>query len=808
MAKQSIFPGYNKENHELPYEEALKLAKEHHHAGNLVIAERTYKDILNTLPNNPTVNHLLGALYYQLSLADLAIKYMQRSLDINPNEIQYQSNLAIALAMAGRYEEALELLDKVIANDNKNVEALDRRADTLWNLKRYKEAEQTARKSLELLPNNLDSIHVLAISLSSQNRFSEANELWKKAAELYPEEANVWSNWANMLKEQGTNLALALEKAEKAIELAPDSFDAQNNMGAILKQLGRSDEAIEYFTKATDIKPDFATAHYNKALACGDSGRFKECIVAAKYAIAFKPDYAEAYNILSSAYIETADFKNAHFTAQRAIQYNENSVDAYINLASVLYILNRYEDGHAALKKALELEPNNEISHAKLADTYEKLSEFELAIESIDNAIEIAPHNSKLLIKKGSLLHMLNRVEDALEYADKAIEIAPNMLNHHMAKVEWLISAGDKEKALKTLQAAGENLDKRNPLYCYSLTNLKRFEDENDPDFELLLEVAENIENYGALAGSSLLFGIAKAYEQVKNYDQAFEYYKKANDLKRSILPFSDKDIRGPHVSVRKVWTPEYLEELKGHGCESDLPIFIVGMPRSGTTLTEQIISSHPEVYGAGELAELGASHRRGGRATPENIAGIGQYYIDQIKPLDKSGTARFITDKMPANFFNIGLIASALQNAKIIHCCRNPFDTCLSNYKQTFMVGQHWSYNMEELGKEYLYYLETMKYWNQVLPGRIYEINYEETVTNLEDQARKLIDFIGLEWNDACLEPHKQERAVLTASKSQVRRPVYTSSIERWKRYEKQFQPLVKTIEAGLSEKDLAYLS
>jgi hypothetical protein len=160
----------------------------------------------------------------------------------------------------------------------------------------------------------------------------------------------------------------------------------------------------------------------------------------------------------------------------------------------------------------------------------------------------------------------------------------------------------------------------------------------------------------------------------------------------------------------------------------------------------------------------------------------------------------------MPGNYMNIGLIASILPNAKIIHCCRNPFDTCLSNFKQNFMMGQHWSYDLEELGQEYLRYLDLMAYWHKVLPGRIHDISYEETVGDVETQARKLIDFIGLEWDDACAMPHKQKRAVLTASKMQVTQPVYKTSVEKWKVYEKQLQPLVRIIspELALSEEEL----
>ena len=221
-------------------------------------------------------------------------------------------------------------------------------------------------------------------------------------------------------------------------------------------------------------------------------------------------------------------------------------------------------------------------------------------------------------------------------------------------------------------------------------------------------------------------------------------------------------------------------------------------MPRSGTTLTEQIISSHPDVFGAGELPDIMRTKRRVNEISAANLKEAGQLYVDLTSARDKSGKAKRITDKMPGNYMNIGFIASILPNAKIIHCCRSPMDTALSNYKQNFMVGQYWSYDLEEMGVEYLRYLDLMEYWHEQLPGRILDIHYEDTVNDLEGQARRLIDHIGLPWDDACLEPHKQKRAVLTASKSQVTKPVYKTSVQKWKRYEDQMQPLVKVLNDG----------
>jgi hypothetical protein len=220
-------------------------------------------------------------------------------------------------------------------------------------------------------------------------------------------------------------------------------------------------------------------------------------------------------------------------------------------------------------------------------------------------------------------------------------------------------------------------------------------------------------------------------------------------------------------------------------------------MPRSGTTLTEQIISSHPDIYGAGELYTLAQVENEIGTLTPENAKEWGAKYVELVKEINEdSKTAIKITDKMPGNFIRIGQIVNALPNAKIIHCRRNPIDTCLSCYKQLFGRGHYWSYNLEEMAQHYEEYDDLMAHWRNVLPKKFLEINYEDTVNDFENQARKLIDFVGMEWNDACLKPHKQKRSVLTASKGQVIKPIYKTSVHAWKRYEEQLQPLIKRLE------------
>ena len=795
MCAQPARPNYKSKNYELPVEEALELARGHHMIGNFTLAERTYKDILKAVPDNATVLHLLGALYYQLSNYDLALEYMEKSIEISPQEVSYLNNYANVLAVSQHFAEAIIQFDKILSLTPQNIEALNGKSNTLWSMKDFENAETVARESLKAAPNNLEALLALGLSLASQKKFEEANESFQTAMEHYSQDSRVFSNAANMLREMH-KYGKAEDAARKALEIDKNNIEALNNMGCILSDTGRYANAVEFFTKATDISPKFYQAHLNKALALHNNGENAAAAVSARYAVDFKPDYTDAYNALSSSLCRLGEYDQAQFALQKALQLNPDDAESYINLANLLYAADKFDDGHAAITEALRINPSNARSYGQLAEIYEKLDEVDNAIEAIDKAIELEPKNPAFCARKGIMLHVTNDVEESLKLFDKAIEIAPDFLMTYIAKAEALIAVNRLDDALECIRTV-QKLDKHLPALYFTLTSLKKIESEDDEDFKIMLEIAEDrtAQKLGVNQVYNLSYAIAKAYDSMKNYDKACEYYDRASKTRRASLPFDKEKAAQSVTKIQNMYNFKVLKMYEDKGLDTDVPVFIVGMPRSGTTLTEQILSAHPDVYGAGELPDLFRASRLHGGVTPETARDIGETYLEFATERTKGFKAKRITDKMPANFMNIGLIACTMPNAKIVHCTRDPIDTCLSNYKQNFMVGQQWSYDLEEMADEYERYLEMMEFWHELLPGKILDFNYEETVDNLESQARKLIDHVGLEWNDACLEPHKQKRAVLTASKMQVTQPIYKSSVKKWKRYEKHLQPLVRRL-------------
>jgi len=330
----------------------------------------------------------------------------------------------------------------------------------------------------------------------------------------------------------------------------------------------------------------------------------------------------------------------------------------------------------------------------------------------------------------------------------------------------------------------------------------------DDENFQALVKAEAELDPGAKRKAMPLHFAIGKCYDDIGDYDKAFPHFAEACRLKREQIHYDVRETEGHHQAIHNFFDKATVNRLRGVGNPSSLPIFVLGMPRSGTTLVETILASHPEVYGAGELRDL---HRIANNPiegvdtenypyslqylTPEELTKMGTRYAAGLK--ERSPASTRITDKMPANFLFIGLIHLILPNARIIHIKRNAADVCLSGFSRHFAAkNQPHSYDLREMGHYYRCYARLMEHWQRVLPEDAYlDVQYEELVNDTEAQTRRLIDYCGLEWNEACLESHKTERSVKTASITQVRQPVYTSSVERWRHYEKFLGPLFEAL-------------
>lgn len=794
-----------KQNLEVPLDEALAMAQSHHQSGNFVLAERTYRDILKAAPDHfPTTQFLGGILYQSGSYAE-ALDYFERAAKAANDKAGCFSNLGGVLMQLKDYKKALENFEKALKIEPENIDVLNNMAYCQWLLKKFSEAERFSRKALQLDHQNSIALNGLAMSLARQYRFEEAVDTWELAIKYDSGNALLWSNLCNGLRDMG-RLLKAREKGEKAIELDGKNPNAMNNLANVLRDLGILDKAIELYNSTTDEMPSYAEAHYNKAVAYQDNNQFDLACIAANYAIALKPDFADAYSVLAGALSSNGEYEKAHTAAQRAVHFSTtDQAEPYIALSNALARLDRHDESLAALTEALKREPDSARAYLKLSEVYESLNDPAEAHNVIDRALQLSPDMPRLYSRKGMIYHLEADTENALKCIDKAIELAPDWTVPYQQKAEILVSINntkEAEKYVKEAMKVSNGLPGPNIL----LASFKTYESEKDPDFIALKAIEDKAKTFGKDIEANYYFALGNAYESLKKPKESFAYLKKASDLKMKLNPSTEiKQGLGDKLAVRRsVYNKEYIRDFSSRsGFRSDLPVFIVGMPRSGTTLTEQIISSHPDVFAAGELSYIGdIAHYLATRSevNPDIYTDLGRAYIDKIKMREKAGTAKRITDKMPGNCLNLGLISLALPDAKIIHCRRNPIDTCLSCYQQNFSVGHYWSYDLEETGRYYQEYEKMMDHWRQVIPDRFIEVNYEDTVNDLESQARRLIDYIGLEWNDACLEPHKKKRSVLTASRTQVTQPVYKTSVEKWRVYEEELQPLIRIVSPELA--------
>jgi tetratricopeptide (TPR) repeat protein len=339
------------------------------------------------------------------------------------------------------------------------------------------------------------------------------------------------------------------------------------------------------------------------------------------------------------------------------------------------------------------------------------------------------------------------------------------------------------------------------------LAELKKFR-PGDPELAALEQLAGD-ERLDPEKHVYVAFALGKALDDVGRYEQAFAHLRAANALKRRQIDYDEAAYVAACQAIRQVFGPELFTRFAGAGDPSPAPIFVLGMPRSGSTLIEQILASHPQVHGAGELDNLNQLVREicdaDGRTIPfpqcigslddDGLRRLGEAYLASLPPL-ADGKIR-ITDKMLGNFFSVGLIRLILPNARIIHTVRDPVDTCLSCFSKIFVCGHAFSYDLTELGAFYRGYHQLMAHWRSVLPaGAMLEVSYEDVVDNQERQARRLIEFCGLAWDDRCLDFHKHDRPIATASNVQVRQPLYRSSVARWRRYAPYLEPLLAQLD------------
>jgi tetratricopeptide (TPR) repeat protein len=682
--------------------------------------------------------------------------------------------------------------------------ALDR-VGKLYAAGRLAEAEQVCRQIIERLPKLADPYNMLAVIRNARGDPKQAVNLLTRAIKMRPDVASFHSNLGEIERQRG-HLVEAEIALKKAISLDPKSPQALSNLGIIHYERKEFAEAAIVYERAIALNPRFAEAYNNLGNAYLALERRAEAIECYQTAVAHRENYAEAYNNMGSALRDLGDFESAEHAYRKAIGIRPNYMEPHNSLALMLAQQDRTDEALRYLADALRVDEFHVDTLVNVAKVQLRRGAHAIAEQAARFAIQRDPNKAEAHAVLAQIRHEFDDHRQALAAIDRAIEIDPQYAELHSFRGVILKSLGNMEQAKESiLKALSINAD----VYsAYSnLNDLDIFKTDHALVAQMK-DILSRAEDPNAEKYIPIYFALGKAHDDAGDHPVALDYFATGAKLKRALLKYDEADTFNFFDQIKAAFPAEMFAERRFPGVSSDKPIFVVGMPRSGSTLVEQILSSHPDVFGAGEVKTFHRSLallRDRYPSIPKfpammkalnnnHLASIGQSYMLEMTKM--SPDAIRFTDKLLSNYFFVGLINIVFPNAKIIHTIRNPVDTCLSAYTKLFKDDMPHSYDWGELGRYYLRYQDLMAHWTSVLPaGVILPMTYEDVIGDLETNARALVAHVGLEWNDACLEFHKSSRPVKTASVVQVRKPVYATSVERWRKYGDGLTPLIEAL-------------
>jgi tetratricopeptide (TPR) repeat protein len=747
-----------------------------HAMNRLVDAQASYDRALTWQPDHAGALNNRGIILKEMKRLDDALASCDRAIAAQPNFAEALNNRGLILHELGRFEEALASYERAVSLLPNFVSALNNRGITLHELKRYREALAIYDRVISLDPRHAEALNNRGVTLHELRRFEDAMASYRQALSLKPEYADALNGRGLALKELN-RFDEALADFDRVLVLRPDDAKAHNNSGIVLHELQRLDDALASYDRALSLRPDYAAALVNRGVTLHLLKRSKEALQDFDRALSLQPGFVEALNNRAGVLHELNLFDEALETYDRALALAPDHVEALNSRGVALKELKRFDEALASFDRALGLRPDFAEALNNRAVVLQELKRYDEALETLNRALAARPDYAEVLNNIGNELRALGRFDESREAYARALKLDPKLVGSYFnsAEFEKFTPASPHLKAMETM----------------------RFGDGPMTDGERM----------------RLDFVLAKAYADIKEYRASFERLLSGNALKRAQIQYNETAALAAFDNIKNVFTPELVRQKQAldGGQPSSVPIFIVGMPRSGTSLVEQILASHPQVHGAGELRNFNEAVQAMCRSSepassyPEmtlkldanSIGAIGERYLASVRTL--APEARRITDKLPSNYYYAGLIHLALPNAKIIRVVRDPVDTCISCFSKLFSMEQNFSYDLVELGRYYRAYEALMAHWHQVLPaGSILDVSYEEVVRDLETQARRIVTHSGLEWDERCLAFHKTERAVRTASVVQVRQPIYETAVGRWHVYEEFLDPLLAELGLG----------
>lgn len=641
---------------------------------------------------------------------------------------------------------------------------------------------------------------------------------------------------------QQGNSAGAEALAQGTLQDYPNEPNLLRILGIALLQQRKFDEAVRHLSASVRIDPEHAYSHEQLGLALAALGRLDEAEVSLETALRLDPKRETAYSKLArlqwmhgkgdesrktrDQLFELAPRRRklndarrlqaegklveARHLVKNILRHHPDDINALQVMGGICMAQEAFNDAEAFLRKAVELAPDFATAWSALCASLKEQGKFEEAIEALGHALALEPGNADGHCSLGNLLMSWGKEESALSAFETALAIQPDLAGALLSKGHVLKTMGNQDEAIRAYRASARSRPDLGEIY-WSLANLKTF--RFDPDEVEAMQAQIDSGRLTEGSEAHFCYSLGKHFEDHEDYPKAFQYYTRGGAIKRRAVSFDPVEFVVQSEKIIEIFTPEFFEQRESFGFSDPAPIFIVGLPRSGSTLIEQILSSHSQIDGTAELSDLMAlAHQTGENRFdkliyPETLVDmysehaedLGKEYIKRTLRHRKG--AAYFTDKLPNNFSHIGFLHLILPNAKVIDARRHPLDSCFGTFKQLFAKGQPFSYDLFELGQYYKCYVRLMEHWDRVLPGKVLRVQYEDHIADPENQARRMIEHCGLEWEDQVLRFYETERSVKTASSEQVRQPIYSKSVNSWKRYEKELADLILVLEDVLAK-------
>lgn len=659
-------------------------------------------------------------------------------------------------------------------SDTHTLETSLAQAKSLIQQSRFAEAEVRARAALEMAPGDPEGLYLLAVAQRYQSKLDGAIETLNRLQQVAPDYGRAWQEEGHVRRalDDPAGAARAYREAVRLNPALEASWRAMADMHAALGQNEAAELARAQAAHLASLPKEIAAAS-----SLMHEGKLYKAEALARAFLQQNPHHLEAMRLLAQLGLRLGVLDDAEFLLESALEFSPEFHAARYDYVQVLMRRQKFAKARDEARLLVEARPGDPAFELVLAHALAAAGEYDEALALYDR------------LRPGAL--------------------APEQID--MARGHALKTIGRHDEAVAAYRAAHQRRADFGDAY-WSLANLKtyRFSDSELARMQEALSAAST----GAADRFHLAYALGKAYEDRGEYDRSFSFYQEGAALKRAETRY-DPDRMDAELQRQKTHcTRALFERFAGAGCPSPDPIFIVGLPRAGSTLIEQILASHSQVDGTLELPHvLALAHRLSGRRRidqeplyPANLAALspdkltlfGETYLRDVEVF-RAGAPRF-TDKMPNNFRHIGLIALMLPNARIIDARRDAMACCFSGFKQLFAEGQEFSYSLSDIGRYYRGYVDLMDHWERELPGRILRVQHEDVVGDLQGEVRRLLDFCGLPFEQACVDFHKTERAVRTASSEQVRQPIYRSGLEQWRRFEPWLGPLKEALGPDLA--------